>query len=134
MSLIVLDEDEVKIVTWPVTINTPVNGGTSVVSTCHADFEMLAQDDYDVELAKENDVTFLMRVVVGFGDDIQDKTGQPLQCTDETKSRIFKHPWNRTGFLQAYHEAVSGGAAKNAEGQDNTSRNRPPKKRRSGKR
>lgn len=100
-------------VEWPVTISVPVDGGKIQKQRCSAVFDLLDQADYD-ELITEGDAAFLSRVVIEFGDDIQDEHGEPLACNDENKRKLFSGPaYLRVGFITAYHQAFSGVVEKN---------------------
>lgn len=105
-----------RIVQWPVAIQVPTDGGQTAEQVCTASFEIIEQDDY-ISSAERGDVALLNRVVVGFGDDIQDESGTPITCTTENKTTLFNSaPFVRVGFIKAYHDAASGGASKNSKG------------------
>lgn len=106
-------------VNWPVTIEVPIDGGRVSPQLCHAEFEILEHEEYKALM--DDDIAFLCRVVVGFGNDIQDEAGEPLSCSQENKLSLIKSAgFVRVGFLNAYHEAAAGIASKNAKGSQGT--------------
>jgi hypothetical protein len=118
-----------RIVEWPVTMAMPVNGGTTQDQQCTATFEIIPQDEYNALM--KNDIDFLNRVVVGFGDDIQDEDGNGLLCTTGNKKALFASAgFVRLGFINAYHEASAGIEAKNSKGPRATGRTAPKSRKR----
>lgn len=119
-----------RIISWPVSIDVPVDGGETQQQTCTAKFEILNQDEYDELMG--NDIAFCQRVVAEFGDDIQDENGNPLPTNDDTKAQLFKSAaYVRMGFINAYHEAATGIISKNLKGRPGTGqtgRKRPKKR------
>jgi hypothetical protein len=104
-----------RVVTWPVILAMPVDGGKVQEHTCTAKFEIIPQDDYNSLMT--DDLKFLDRVVVGFGDDIKDEDGEPLTFNSENKRHLFASAgFVRLGFINAYHEASAGIASKNSKG------------------
>ncbi|GAB5378964.1 MAG: hypothetical protein Alis3KO_01010 [Aliiglaciecola sp.] len=109
-------------VSWPVTLSVPTDGGKIQEQRCHAVFDVLDQATYQKVITK-GDVAFLMRVVVGFGEDIQDENGQPLACNKQNKKALFGGPaWRRTGFIAAYMEAATGHVVENLKKPSGTGR------------
>jgi hypothetical protein len=118
-----------RIVQWPVVINMPVDGGEIVEQECTASFEILEQQDYE-KASKIGDVALLNRVVVGFGDDIQNEDGSPMACNAANKNTLFNSaPFVRAGFLNAYIDAAQGAASKNSKGLPDIGRTAPKSKR-----
>jgi len=110
-----------RIVEWPVTIEVPVDGGSTIEQHCSATFEIINQDEYN-QLSND-DMAFLDRVVVAFGTDIQNDDGTPLKCTKENKKALFgSGGFVRIAFINAYHSASTGIGAKNSKGPLSTSR------------
>jgi hypothetical protein len=76
---------------------------------------------------------FLMRVIAGFGDDLQDEDGQPLKFNPPNKEMLINsQPFIRVGLLNAYHQAAAGIASKNLKGSASTGQ--PAQKRRKKRR
>jgi hypothetical protein len=118
-----------RVVEWPVTMAVPVSGGTTQDQECTATFEIIPQDEYNTLM--KDDLDFLNRVVVGFGDDIQDESGLPLPCTATNKKTLFASAgFVRLGFINAYHEASAGIASKNSKGPRATGRTAPKSRKR----
>ncbi|MGQ8367139.1 hypothetical protein [Glaciecola sp. 1036] len=110
-----------KIITWPVTIKAPVDGGQTQEFTCSAEFEIIDQDEYNALI--NDDIAFLCRVVVGFGNDIAEEDGTPIPYNQKNKLRLFKAGgYIRLGFIDAYHRASAGIAEKNLKGSPVTGR------------
>ena len=115
---------------WPVTINVPVDGGTTAEQLCSATFEILDQTEYNKLM--NDDIAFCCRVVTDFGHDIQHEDGSPMPCTPDNKKALFASAgFVRLGFINAYHEASAGMASKNSKGSQSTlpaARKRPKQK------
>lgn len=112
---------EKRTVWWPVAINMPVDGGGTQQHVCNSELEILEQDEYDQLSEQRDDVKFCMRVVRTLGADITDEAGVPLDSSEDTKRKLFKSAgYVRIGFIEAYHEMVTGIKAKNLQGQPST--------------
>jgi hypothetical protein len=110
-----------RVVEWPVTLAMPVDGGNTQDQLCTAHFDIITQDEYNKLV--NDDIAFLKRVVVGFGPDVQNEDGSPMACTDANKHTLFSAAgFIRLGFINGYHEASSGIAAKNSKGSVATGR------------
>jgi hypothetical protein len=118
-----------RVVEWPVTMDMPVSGGTTQAQECTATFEIIPQDEYNALM--KDDLAFLNRVVIGFGNDIQDENGEPLPCNPTNKKALFASAgFVRMGFINAYHEASAGIEAKNSKGPRATGRTAPKSRKR----
>jgi hypothetical protein len=104
-----------RTVLWPVKIDIPTDGGNTIEGEFSVVFEILQQHEYDALF--NSDIKFLMRVVVGFGDDLQGEDGQPLEFNEYNKAMLIKsEPFIRVGLINAYHAAAAGIASKNSKG------------------
>lgn len=121
---------ETDYVWWPTVIEVPVDGGDTSPHQLEAQYDLLSQDEYNK--LNNDDIVFLIRVVKDWKD-VTDHNDQPLPCTKENKLKMFKsRGYIRLGFLNAYHEAVTGIKAKNLKGQPASGhKDRKPRNRKS---
>lgn len=99
------------VVTWPVVIAIPTDGGTVTEVRCSARFELLTSTEFN-EQVKAGDVALLNRSVKDW-EGVGDEAGQPLPFTPENTAALWDIPFVRKAFVNAYLEASAGAPAKN---------------------
>lgn len=115
---------DIKSVKWPVTVNVPQDGGTVKKYEFTAQFELIGQKEYDdfykpakgEEPAGEKDVGLTRRVLTGWGNDVCDEDGNPIEFNAENLERMISKPYARVAIVNAYFDCAYGNksaAAKN---------------------
>lgn len=104
-------------VNWPVTVDVPQDGGAVKPHLFNVVFDIMSQDEYDTFMTEKSDIDFLMRVIVGFGDGLDNENGQPLAFSEANVEMLCKNAgFIRIGLINAYNEAFAGIASKNSKG------------------
>lgn len=99
-------------VEWPVTVHIPQDGGKTLKARFTALFVLLDQPDLD-DASKSGDSAFIERVLVGWGDDVQDEQGRALPFSPEARNALARKPYIARAISRAYMECISGIDAKN---------------------
>ena len=92
-------------VTWPVTIQKPIDGGKVEKHKVDAVFEILPSEE-SMELSREGEL--LERVVVGLKTEIGDEEGNPVEFEGEIRKRFLRIPYVRAALVEAYFQAAAG--------------------------
>src|SRR4051812_1451660 len=91
---------------WPVTVKIPRDGGKFVNATFNAEFAYLKQDEIDevVENSRNNrdNADVCKRALVGWGADVTDENDQPLQYSEENKTKLLNEPHVSRAVLAAF--------------------------------
>ncbi|MCP5246074.1 MAG: hypothetical protein H6937_09030 [Burkholderiales bacterium] len=109
-----MTEEEMRAIAWPVTINSPRNGGSVREETMLCHFNMIDEDEY-AELAEgpDADKEILRRVLVGWGklnkkdpektdQGFYDKDGNHIDFSEEARERLIKLPYARVSIINGY--------------------------------
>lgn len=107
---------------WPVKIKIPKDGGTFTSATFTAEFVALPQDEIDSALEDMRDgsldANFADRVLCNWPTgQVQDSQGNDLPYSDENKAALLRMSYVRNGVVEAFFDAVSGGAARRKNSQ-----------------
>ncbi len=104
---------KIKKIKWPVTINEPQDGGGKKEQTFTLELELISQNEYDAFYAEggEKDIGLIRRVVTGFGADLCDESGNPLEFNGENKEELVTTAYIRNGIINAYINCLYGKAA-----------------------
>jgi hypothetical protein len=98
---------------WPVRVRVPVDGGGHRVDTFTVEFRIIGRDRLNELHAQDTTREAMLReVVVGWSELVNDK-GEPLPFLSSTLGLILDVPYVASALLEAYAEALSGGARKN---------------------
>lgn len=102
---------------WPVKVKVPQDGGTFATRTFTAEFAALPQDDIDqaLEELREGslDANFADRVLCGWpSGQVRDSNKNEMPYSDENKKILLRMSYVRNGVVEAFFDAVSGGAAR----------------------
>jgi hypothetical protein len=94
-----------RTVTWPVTVNIPMDGGKLSKQTFQAEFEVATQDQLDEWVRAGVDV--LDMVFQGWKG-VADEAGTELPFNDETKKKFLAITYVRAALFNAYAEVQHG--------------------------
>ncbi|MBF0093991.1 MAG: hypothetical protein HQL34_05540 [Alphaproteobacteria bacterium] len=95
---------------WPVIVQTPVDGGKFTKATFDATFKVIPQERIDAIVRGGNvDAELLCEVTQGWKG-VQDDDGQDLPFSEEARDRLLSVPYVRAGLVDAYLDSLSGGA------------------------
>lgn len=107
------DNQQPKLVWWPVSIQEPRDGGTAVIHKVEVQYEIVSESEKDALIDEGGDPGFLHRVVHDWkGFQEEDKT--PIACTQASRDEFFEISWVKTGLLHGYFKAAVGGKRKNS--------------------
>lgn len=111
---------------WPIKVRMPTadmrRAGNVEEFTFRAEFEAIDTDEArqireevnalpaDERHARQNDL--LLRVVVGWDEDIVDEDKQPVPFETETLAQLLKNQWVSVAFWRAWGESMSGDSAR----------------------
>jgi len=94
--------DQKEHIEWPVVARAPVSGGT------------VREDRFTVRFStgpvpeERDEMEFIRKVVVGWGDDIRFSEGEPFPFSPENLNRLLLFPFVRLAILNAYHKMMTG--------------------------
>lgn len=91
-----------KRVKWPVIINTQKDGGVLEEETLTAEFELIKSKEYNKLLDDGGDEAIARRVLVGWGDDVVDETGNPMPFSTEARDDLIQERHVLNGIVKAY--------------------------------
>lgn len=99
---------------WPVTIETPLDGGKHKKETIDLKFQQKKQSEIEALLKAEGatDKAFCEAVVVGWKD-VKGEDQEPIEFSPEALKEILEVPQLAKTIVMAYLESVAGAKAKN---------------------
>lgn len=103
-------------ITWPVTINLPRDGGNTTKAVFTGKFKILSNTEFNAIYANGgNDEDLARNVLTGWGNDVCDEAGNPMEFNEENVNKVIAMPYARNGIAAAYLELSQGkkAAAKN---------------------
>lgn len=98
---------------WPVRVRVPVDGGGHRVDTFTVEFRILGRERLNELQAQDSNGQALLREVVLGWSELLDERGDALPFFAGTRDLLFDVPFVAAALLEAYAEALSGGARKN---------------------
>jgi hypothetical protein len=96
---------------WPVTIESPVDGGIFERETFDAVFKRIGRTEFQ-KLVDAGDMELLGTVLVGW-DGINDESEKPVPYSPSNCRELFDDPYFVKGLIKAYLESLEGAKAKN---------------------
>lgn len=118
-----------KVVTWPVAVNVPVDGGDVTIERFQATFAILdskvvdalteeVRSNIDRRAAGETGLVtsvdeFVLRKAIRSLEDLQDEDKKPLSYTEDRRDQLLAIPYVRNALWEAYAAACQGRKAKN---------------------
>ena len=107
------------IVSWPVRIEVPQDGGKFQTHQVTASFEVVPTDEVEEILAgpdgsgaESRELRLLRRALRGWTG-IKDEGGNEIVFADEDRDQALRIPFVRRGFAEAYFEMIRGAKRKN---------------------
>ncbi len=98
-----------KEISWPVTVNVPRDGGNTTKSVFTGKFSVITSAEFAAIYANGgNDEDLIHNVFKGWGDDICDEFGSPLEFTEDNLNMVIAKPYVRNGIVAAYLEISQG--------------------------
>jgi hypothetical protein len=101
---------EKRIITWPVIIPVPQDGGKVHKHQVSVQFEMIDDEEFQsIYTGGGTDRSLMERTLVDWREgEFQDAQGQPLLFNEENKQKILKVSYVRAALTQAYLRAHQG--------------------------
>jgi hypothetical protein len=96
---------------WPVTVETPVDGGKFDKQTFDAVFKKMSRSAFN-DLVDKGDDALIDGILEGW-DGIKDEEGKEIPFTQKTKKELCDDPYVIKALIQAYADSVTGAPAKN---------------------
>jgi len=105
-----------KEISWPVIVSIPRDGGNTTKATFTGKFKLLTSAEFNAMYANGgNDEDLIRAVMTGWGDDLCDEFGAPMEFSETHLNMALTMPYVRNGIVAAYLELSQGrkAAAKN---------------------
>lgn len=105
-----------KVLSWPVTVNIPRDGGNTTQAIFNGKFRMISTGEFNAIYNNGgNDEDLIRNVFVGWGSDLCDESGNPMEFNEANLNLAIAMPYVRNGIVTAYLELSQGkkAAAKN---------------------
>ena len=96
---------------WPVTVETPIDGGKFEKTTFDATFRKMSRSAFN-NLVEQGDDALLDQILEGW-DGIKDEGGKDVPFTQENKKELCDDPYVVRALINAYSASVLGAPAKN---------------------
>jgi hypothetical protein len=97
-----------RLITWPVTVHVPQDGGTTRKASFDARLDVLTASEIEAALAEGKD---LLEVQLVGWDKLAGEDGQPLEYSEELKKKLLDLNYVRQGLFNALTEINTGRAA-----------------------
>lgn len=97
--------------TWPVTVESPTDGGRFDKETFNAVFKRLGRSEFS-KLVEAGDLQLLESVVVGW-DGVCDEKDKEIEFSLPELRSLADDPYWCKGVIKAYLESLEGGQTKN---------------------
>lgn len=104
------------VVTWPVVVEMPVDGGKTVAQPAFdVSFELITDSEREELFAEDGSGHAMLRRVVKGWDETQigDDTGAPLKFSPAALAMLLNIPYVRLGLMGAFNRASLGVREKN---------------------
>ena len=96
---------------WPVTVESPVDGGKFKKQTFTAVFKKMSRSSFN-DLIEAGDDAFVSDIIVDW-EGIKDEDGDDVPFNESNKAMLFDDPYVLRGVIEAYSESITGAGAKN---------------------
>jgi hypothetical protein len=96
---------------WPVTVETPVDGGKFQKQTFDAIFKKMSRSEFN-NLVEQGDDALVDQIVEGW-EGITDEDGKEIPFTQKTKKELTDDPYVMRALITAYADSVMGASQKN---------------------
>lgn len=105
-----------KEISWPVTVSIPRDGGNTTKATFTGKFKLLPSAEFNaIYNGGGNDEDLIRAVMAGWGEDLCDESGSPMEFSEANLNVVIAMPYVRNAIVAAYLELSQGrkAAAKN---------------------
>lgn len=104
--------------TAPINVDLPIDGGKVKKLVFTAVFKRQSTSEvasiYErLEAGELNDAKLIDEVMVGWGDDVQDENGDPLEYNDKNKEKLIDIYPVRPSIVRGFFVSINGAKAKN---------------------
>ena len=96
---------------WPVTVETPIDGGKFDKQTFEAVFRKMSRSAFN-DLVEQGDDALIDSILEGW-DGISDEDGKEIPFTVKTKKLLTDDPYVVRALISAYADSITGAPAKN---------------------
>ena len=96
---------------WPVTVETPIDGGKFEKQTFDAVFKKMSRSAFNDLVNKGDDA--LVDGILESWDGIKDEDGKDIAFTQKNKKELCDDPYVMKALIQAYADSVTGAQTKN---------------------
>jgi hypothetical protein len=96
---------------WPVTVETPIDGGKFDKQTFEAVFKKMSRSAFN-DLVEQGDDALIDSILEGW-DGISDEDGKEIPFTVKTKKLLTDDPYVVRALISAYADSITGAPAKN---------------------
>jgi hypothetical protein len=96
---------------WPVTVETPIDGGKFQKQTFDAIFKKMSRSEFN-NLVEQGDDALVDQIVEGW-EGITDEDGKEIPFTQKTKKELTDDPYVMRALITAYADSVMGASQKN---------------------
>lgn len=103
-------------INWPVTVNIPRDGGNTTKAIFTGKFRLITTGEFNAIYNNGgNDEDLIRNVFTGWGSDLCDESGAPMEFNETNLNMAIAMPYVRNGIVAAYLELSQGkkAAAKN---------------------
>lgn len=108
--------EQPKEITWPVTVSIPRDGGNATKAVFTGKFKVITNAEFNAIYTNGgNDEDLIRNVMTGWGNDLCDESGNPMEFNEANMNLAIGMPYVRNGIVAAYLELSQGkkAAAKN---------------------
>ena len=96
---------------WPVTVETPIDGGKFETQAFEAVFKKISRSAFN-NLVDKGDDALVGEILLGW-EGINDDAGKPVPFTEKNKQQLCDDPYVLRALIQAYADSLTGVTAKN---------------------
>jgi hypothetical protein len=96
---------------WPVTVETPIDGGKFQKQTFDAIFKKMSRSEFN-NLVEQGDDALVDQIVEGW-EGVTDEDGKEIPFTQKTKKELTDDPYVMRALITAYADSVMGASQKN---------------------
>lgn len=96
---------------WPVTVETPIDGGKFQKQTFDAIFKKMSRSEFN-DLVEKGDDALIDQILEGW-EGIADESGKELPFTQKTKKELADDPYVMRALISAYADSIVGAQQKN---------------------
>lgn len=105
--------EEPKEIAWPVTVSIPRDGGETTKATFTGKFKVIPTAEFNAIYDNGgNDGDLIRNVMSGWGNDVADPDGNPMEFNEKNLDKLIAIPYVRTAMVAAYVDLSHGNKAR----------------------